>query len=319
MMHRLRHESGQALVVFVVFAVVLLGAVALSLDVGSWFREHRQAQTTADAAALSAAQLLPATNTTNAEAEARNYALKNGSTSGGVDSVTFDGKNGAFDTVTVRVTRSAPGFFSKLFSIDSTSVHARATARSEIPFSARWAAPITVNKLHPMISGIDVATNKQCPCFGPDYVTTLPLGKTGAPGAFALINLDLSHQNGTIGASTLAAWITRGFDAYLDPGEYFSDPGAKWNDNPIQDAVHNRFNKDLLFPVYDTLVGTGSNAEYHVIGWVGFHLLSDVVGGGTSGSITGYFTYMTVDGIQSSQQPPPSLPDYGVRSISLIN
>jgi Flp pilus assembly protein TadG len=319
MMHRLRNESGQALVVFVLFAFLLLGAVALSLDVGSWFREHRQAQTTADAAVLSAAQLLPAVDTTSAEAAARDYAVKNGSTTAGVDSVTFNGKNGAFDTVTVRVTRQAPGFFSKLFSIDSTFVHATATARSEIPYSARWAAPITVNRLHPMISGIDVATNKQCPCFGPDYVTTLPLGKTGAPGAFALINLDLSDQNGTIGASTLGDWILHGFDAYLEPGEFFSDPGAKWNDNPIQDAIHLSFDTDLLFPVYDTIVGTGSNAEYHVIGWVGFHLLSDVVASGTSGSITGYFTHMTVDGIQSSKQPPPFLPDFGVRSISLIH
>ena len=316
MMNRLRNESGQALVVFVVFAFVLLGAVALSLDVGSWFREHRQAQTTADAAVLSAAQLLPAADTTSAEAAARDYAGKNG---GGVDGVQFRTDFSPNDTVTVRVTRQAPGFFSKLFAIDSASVHAKATARSSIPVEARWVAPITVNKLHPMLAGVDVTTNQPCPCFGPDNVTTLPLGKTGAPGAFALINLDLTQQNGTIGASTLGQWITRGFDAYLDKGEYFSDPGAKWNDAPIQSALQFRYGSDLLFPVYDTLVGTGSNAEYHVIGWVAFHLLSDVVGGGTSGSITGYFTRVIWDGIQSNTNDPSPGPDYGVRTVSLIN
>jgi hypothetical protein len=71
--------------------------------------------------------------------------------------------------------------------------------------------------------------------------------------------------------------------------------------------------------VYDTLVGTGSNADYHVIGWVGFHLLSDVVGGGDSGSITGYFTKVIWDGIQSTTNNPSSGPDFGVRTISLIN
>ena len=33
-----------------------------------------------------------------------------------------------------------------------------------------------------------------------------------------------------------------------------------------------RNDTELLFPVYDTLTGTGSNADYHVIAWVGFHL-----------------------------------------------
>jgi hypothetical protein len=37
-MNRLRSDAGQAAVVTVVFITVLLGAVALVLDVGSWFR-----------------------------------------------------------------------------------------------------------------------------------------------------------------------------------------------------------------------------------------------------------------------------------------
>ena len=42
----------------------------------------------------------------------------------------------------------------------------------------------------------------------------------------------------------------------------------------------------VLFPVYDKIVGTGSNAQYHVIGWVGFHLTA-FDARGCSGSITG--------------------------------
>ena len=76
MTHRLRSDSGQALVVMVVFMLCLLGGVALTLDVGSWYREHRQAQTTADAAALAAAQFLP--NTVTAKSTAQTYADKNG-------------------------------------------------------------------------------------------------------------------------------------------------------------------------------------------------------------------------------------------------
>ena len=40
----------------------------------------------------------------------------------------------------------------------------------------------------------------------------------------------------------------------------------------MQNALDVRNNTELLFPVYDTIKGTGSNAQYHVIAWVGFHL-----------------------------------------------
>jgi hypothetical protein len=310
MIARLRHETGQALVVTTVFMVVLLGGTALTLDVGSWYREHRQAQTTADAAALAGAQSLPG-NTLGATTVAQTYAGKNGGgilATGGITFRSSAGDFGPTDTVIVKVQRTAPGFFSKLFGIDSVQVHAEAAARSAVPIDVRGAAPIAVNKLHPLLAGAN------CPCFNQD--TTIPLGKTGAPGAFALVNLDNS-SNGAIGASTLGGWITQGFNAYLPLGDYLSDPGAKWNDGPIQDALQLRTNTDLLFPVYDTLTGNGSNAEYHVIGWVAFHIESETATG-TTGSITGYFTKVIWDGIESSTGSAGS-PDYGVHSIALVN
>jgi hypothetical protein len=74
-----------------------------------------------------------------------------------------------------------------------------------------------------------------------------------------------------------------------------------------------------LFPVYDTLLGSGSNAEYHVIAWVGFHLQS-VDASGTSGSLTGYFTRIIWQGIVSQSGPSnPAIPDLGVRTVALID
>ncbi len=173
---RLRNESGQAIVVIALFLVVSIGGIALTLDVGSWYREHRQAQTTADAAALSGAQSLPGEHHAGDE-RLQSYAGQNG---GGVDptgGITFRSDFEPNDTVIVHVTRTAPGFFSKLFGIDSIQVHAHAAARSAVPEDVRWAAPIVVNKLHPDLSG------PGCPCFNPN--TTIPLGKNGAPGSFA--------------------------------------------------------------------------------------------------------------------------------------
>ena len=80
-MNRLRSERGQAAVLSVVFLAALLGAVAMVLDVGSWFREQRATQSAADAAALAGAQALPESTGTSS-ALATQYLAKNGGGAG---------------------------------------------------------------------------------------------------------------------------------------------------------------------------------------------------------------------------------------------
>src|SRR5205085_8904141 len=106
-------------------------------------------------------------------------------------------------------------------------------------------------------------------------------------------------SGGTSGASTLADWIRNGFDKYLDIGSYASDPGVKFNSNGIQDAMTARKGTEMLFPVYDTLTGQGSNAQYHIIGWVGF-FVTDVNKQGNNGNGSGDFTLVDWTGIQAS-------------------
>jgi len=320
MNERLRNESGQALILSVAFGIVLLGSVALSLDVGSWFRQHRQAQTTADAAALAGAQSLPSADTGAATAAAQDYAGKNG---GGVDAgngITFRSDFTTNDTVVVRVTRSAPGFFS---GIDTTLVHAHAAARSAVPQSVKGAAPIVVNITHQYLSG--TVNGVRCPCFNQD--TSIPLGKNGAPGSFAIVDLsafvdDDTHNrcgpppNGNVGTSTIAEWIRYGYPNYLDLGCYDSRPGADFEASSVESAMQARKNSTLLFPVYDTLQGQGSNAQYHIIGWAAFYV-EDFSAQGNSGEVDGQFKQVIWDGIQSSSGPGG--PDYGVHSIALVN
>jgi len=302
-----RNESGQALVLMCVFILSLLGLAAVVLDVGSWYRAKRQLQSTADAAALAGAQALP-DNPGNASGLAASYATKNAS-----DLATSDYSVSSNivpnDRITVHVTRPAPGFFAKLFGIDSVDVGARATAQSEGMAAAKYVAPIAVKNTHPMLAGAG------CPCFGQQNETTIPVGTTGAPGAFALVNL--LNTQGTSGASTLADWIENGFQDYLPLGGYFSDPGVKFNSSQIQDALTQRLNTELLFPVYDTLTGQGSNAEYHVIGWAAFHLESIKVQG-TGGTITGYFTDITWDGIAATT-PTGGGPNFGAHTVQLVD
>ena len=61
-------------------------------------------------------------------------------------------------------------------------------------------------------------------------------------------------------------WLLSGYQNSLGLGGYPSDTGAKWNSSEVHDALAQRIGTVLMFPVYDTLTGTGANASYNVIG-----------------------------------------------------
>ena len=306
---KIRNDRGQATVITVVFLVVLLGMAALVLDIGSWYRADRATQSTADAAALAGAQALPY-DTTNARALAQQYSNKNGGGVTGGDVTITSSPYSANDTIKVQVHRTASGVFTKLFGVNQVGVGSKATARASLMQSAQYVAPIGVNLKHPDLKGTTA-----CPCFGPGNVTTLPLGKNGAPGSFDLINIDGSK--GGTGGQILADWILHGYSGYLPIGSYLSDTGAKWNDSLVQNALEQRMHTTLLFPVYDTLSGSGANAVYHVVGWVAFHITGHTASG-SSGSITGWFETVTWDGIESTATDG-SNPDLGARTVKLID
>ena len=55
-------------------------------------------------------------------------------------------------------------------------------------------------------------------------------------------------------------------------GWSYSDPGAKFNPGPLEDALRARSGDELLFPVYDAVRAQGAGFEYRIVGWVGFRL-----------------------------------------------
>jgi Flp pilus assembly protein TadG len=326
-MNRLRREEGQVMVLVAAILVGIIGMTAFVVDVGAWFRQQRALQSTVDAAALAGAQALP-TDPGSALNLAIDYGAKNGGT-GAISSSdvtlksTYTTSSATPDTIVVGKAQPGDSFFGKLLGVFSVTVHARATAMAGVPTEAQYVAPIAVRITHPDLTGQACGQqNLTDPtariCFGPLNPTSLPLGKTGAPGAFDLINLDPTQQNGTVGASTLATWIQNGYDKYLPLGGYFSDPGAKYNGSEIDNALAARTGTDLLFPVYDTLSGTGSNASYHVIAWVGFHLMPGSYLQGSSGLLNGYFTKVLWQGILPAGGPATN-PNLGVTTVSLVN
>jgi hypothetical protein len=300
-----RSDRGQATILTLVFLVVLLGMAALVLDLGSWYRADRATQSAADASALAGAQALPS-DPAGASTLATQYAGKNG---GGATTVSLASGLLANDTIKVTLKRPAQGVFTKLFGVRSVTVGSKASARASLMAQAKYVAPIGVNLAHPKLKG-----STSCPCFGAGNLTTLPLGKTGVPGGFDVINVDSSH--GGTGPGTLAGWILKGLDAYMPLGDYYSDAGAKWNSSQIGAALDSRIGTVLLFPVYDIVKGSGAGAQYHVVGWVGFHLTAHEEHG-SDGTITGWFTEVVWTGIATTTAT--GQPSLGARTVSLVD
>jgi hypothetical protein len=312
---RLRNEHGQSMVMTLVFLTVLMGMSALVLDVGAWYRAHRAAQSTADASSLAAAQAL--TDTSAATVLANSYGGKNG---GGISNITFSTKWMPNDTVEVTVTRSAPGIFAKLFGFGSVNVSGRATARAFNVAAPRHVAPIVVHYKHPLLH----CTRSANPTCNPEFgrTTTLNLEDLHQPGggdgsgAFGLINLNKLDDSGNVGADTLADWLVNGFEDEMPLGHYNSAPSANFNNSQFLDALESVRNEEVLFPVYRKLSGPGSNAQYDIIGWIGFIPRSWTTSG-NNGSLTGEFTRYIAEGLPVENSGGP--PDTGVHTIQLVN
>jgi len=302
-----KNERGQALVLSVAALTVLLGMAALVLDVGAWFRTDRRLQATADAAVLAGAQRLP-NDPAGAKSMALNYADQNGGNVLAAD-ITVTSTFNPNDTISVKAAKTEEGFFSKVLGIGSTDIDSSAKARVDSPAQARYVAPMVVHCGHSLIQNCD---GNGSPKF--NVKTEMDYDKMGAPGAFGMLNL--SGGSGTPGSSEQADWILHGFDSYLDIGIYRSNPGTKFESSELQDALEARIGTVLLFPVFKTLTETGQNAEYEIIGWIGFRLENFKVQG-HSATLEGAFTEYIAQGIlASSGSGIPTT--FGVKSIQLI-
>jgi Flp pilus assembly protein TadG len=291
--HGWHGQRGQVFALVAIGMVGLCGIAGFTIDVGSWYQTHRKQQAIADASALAAVTDLP-NNTPQASTDAIAYASKNGGSLTNAD-VSYSSTYTTNDTVTVRASTTAPSYFLKVLGINSADVTATAKATA-VPLGSAWgAAPFAIYYTQRELSG------PGCPCFG--VSTQLQYGKVG-PGGFQIINIDGS--SGPSGQVTLADWIVNGCScSTATPVWLWGDPGAKFNSSQVNAALTTRLNSNLLFPVYDNTQSGGSNMQYHVIAFVGFHVTDFKFSGSNNGSITGEFVQVSWKGDGASSSPGP--------------
>ena len=304
-----RDERGQAIVLMTLSLVVIMGMAALVVDVGSWFHTKRRLQGTADAAALAGAQLLP-----NDPSGAQSQALSLCATR---TAETSPARTSPSPRRSCRTTPSASGARRTDPGSSAASSASRALTSTRAPrpgsarrTKARYVAPMVVYCDHPLIHNCN---GDSVPTSGAD---PHGLDKMGAPGAFGM--LDLAGSGGNVGSSTLGTLDPERLRPVPAARKYDSDPGAKFSSANMQNALDARIGTVLLFPVFKTLDLQGSNAEYEIIAWIGFHLNSWSQHGNTA-SLDGYFTEYIAHGILATggNGGAPSS-SFGVKSIQLI-
>ena len=298
------------LVLVAVGMVALLGFAGLSVDLGSWYHQQRAEQAIADAAALAGAQDLP-DDPSGAAALALQYANANGAGLLPSD-IVISSDRAPNDTISVRVGKAAPAVFTKLYGVNSVTIHASAAARSDGVSSAEYVAPVAVSSKHPLLGCVPP------PCSGATQLDMVDLKAKGGPNAagnFSLLDLRI-NGGGSVGESTLADWLTNGYNASMPLGVYTGAPGAKFNGSQFQAALAGRVGQEVLFPVYrPPILLSGSNAQFNIVGWVGFQITGSS-GQGNSATIYGSFTRFIAQGLQASN--PGSQFDFGVRAVQLV-
>jgi len=128
-MKSLRDESGQMLVLTALAMTVLLGFMALALDVGLLFRAKRNVQTAADAAAIAAALEYNYHGTTNMVSAANTAATNNGitdTTQVAVHNPPWSGYHNGGGYIEVVIDQPNPTVFMNMFGRGSVNVASRA-------------------------------------------------------------------------------------------------------------------------------------------------------------------------------------------------
>lgn len=259
-MMRLRDDRGSALAFTVIFIVVLLGVAALVIDVGSWFTEQRRLQSAVDAATLAAAQDLP--NTAAASTDATTYAQNNIS---GLDPWTPAFPNA--NTISISLSKAAPGFFSKFVGINAMTVHAHAKASVGAPASLKYVAPVAVNS---SVACLSTSTG----CFG--TTKQLNLNESSLSSSkFGLIRLDCAGDTATTcsssstGSSQLIDWINTGYAPPLYPRKWYAAVNGQ-KIGPLSQSLADAgtARKTLLFPVFDS--ADQAAGAFHIIGFAAY-------------------------------------------------
>ena len=284
-------DDGQALVIFALSLIALIGFVALVIDGGRAYSNRIKMQTAADAAAFAGAmKLADGAPTPVVVRTAEQYARDNGA-----GNVTVAIENG--NTVHVRAALNFPTFFAAALGIDQMHAAAEGAAKVDVVGA--------VGNLLPM------AVYDQEFEYGETY--ELFNENMEAPGAFGWLDWDgppswtpeliyrIQHPE-TSGTWHVGDWVR-------------AAPGLR--PTPcVVNALGEWIGKEAFVPLYDRVSGMGCNTRYHISSF-GVFVITDVEAhcgcGGPRFRVYGYFVRKAIEGASGG-----GIEDRGLRTVTLV-
>jgi Flp pilus assembly protein TadG len=237
-------RSGQMMALLALLIPVLMGAVALGVDISIFYFNWGRLQNAADAAALAGAGYLPA-NPTQAVATAKQFAGLNGIANGEITSVVAAPNK---MSITVNLTRTVPYYFAKVLGLTSSPVAATATASVQNVGGATGITPIGIQFNTPYTKGQSLTVYEGV---APGNWSALALGGSGAKtfsdnlasGYQSNVNVNdwLNVQTKT---GVMDGPVKTGINARISDG-LSSDPGGTSSSHSLDDA------RVMLVPMVD--------------------------------------------------------------------
>lgn len=316
--HALHQEDGERGAVAVITAfslVILLGFAALAIDVGMLYQERAELQSGADASALAIAQDCAVARAACDTPTDTAQTLANANTKDGAAAVAEAIVNKAEQSVDVRLaTGDETGVGSLSLAFARVLGHNSATVGASS--GAQWGAV----KKGPAQLSIAFAQCEVDAKFDDGFVVigmqdnknsqACPAGTNGSAGGFGWYKLEKNHKDPACGATVAVSVVVA------------ADTGANLPsicEKVLIDLKNNNINKTLLFPVYNTVTGTGAGAEYTITAWVAFEVWGWNLPGTlpyefpeckakptecNKGIYGKFVEYVTLDDYELSQQPP---------------
>jgi Flp pilus assembly protein TadG len=230
---RKHRKRGQILVMLTILIPVLLGAVAMGVDITVFYWTWSRMQSAADASVLAGVASLPGSPSL-AIAAATAYAKANGMVASEITTPVVSANN---LSISITLTRAVPYYFGRVLGLISSPVITKATANLMNTGSAAGALPIGLSIQTTYSLGQSITLHQGG--VGPGNWDGLALGCTG--GACFSNNL----ANGFAGTITVADALTSetgiktgpissGINARVANGQSV-DPGGTWSDHTLTD------------------------------------------------------------------------------------
>jgi Flp pilus assembly protein TadG len=286
-------KRGQVLVILTILIPVMLGVVAMAVDISTFDWTWSRMQSAADAAVLAGASNLP-TSPSRAMATATSYATTNGMVAAEITTPTVAVDN---LSISITLTRSVPYYFGRVLGLTASSVVVTSTAALLTTGSVTGAMPIGLSSQTTYSYGQAITLQ---PGGGTaNSWGSLALGCTGAscysnnlangyPGTVNVGDTVLNDPGNHVGPTNT------GISARVSAGQTV-DPGGTWSDHTVTDP------RAVIVPVVDW-TGCSGSCTGPVLGFASIWI---------SGASGGAINIVFIGSAASGTTPSKTAANYG--------